>query len=99
MKLKIDWKKLGKQLWEAVKPVLLAAIGGGIVSVAAGCSALQTPQTKTQTSAIYALGLPAVVITHGASQAADYSGDDSNAATQVSEPETKTTALPINAAP
>ena len=61
MKLKIDWKKLGKQLWEAVKPVLLAAIGGGIVSVAA-----------------------------------DYSGDESNAATQVSEPETKTTALPIN---
>lgn len=88
MKLKIDWKELGKQLWAAVKPVLLAAIGGGIVSVASGCSALQTPQAKTQTSAIYALGLPAVVITHGASQAADYSGGDSNAATQVAEPKT-----------
>ena len=35
MKLKIDWKKLGQQLWAAVKPVLLAAIGGGIVSGAA----------------------------------------------------------------
>ena len=27
--MKINWKELGKQLWEAVKPVLLAAIGGG----------------------------------------------------------------------
>jgi len=32
MQLKINWKSLGKQLWEAVKPVLLAAIGGGLVS-------------------------------------------------------------------
>ena len=38
MKVKINWKELGKQLWAAVKPVLLAAIGGGIVSGAAGCS-------------------------------------------------------------
>ena len=36
MKLKVNWKELGKQLWAAVKPVLLAAIGGGIVSIAAG---------------------------------------------------------------
>ena len=35
MKLKVNWKELGKQLWAAVKPVLLAAIGGGIVTVAA----------------------------------------------------------------
>ena len=35
----INWKELGKQLWAAVKPVLLAAIGGGIVTVAAGCDA------------------------------------------------------------
>ena len=88
MKLKINWKELAKMLWVAVKPVLLAALGGGIVSVASGCSALQTPQAKTQTSAIYALGLPAVVITHGASQAADYSGDDSNVPVQASGPKT-----------
>ena len=88
MKLKVKWKALGKMIWEAVKPVLLAAIGGGVVSVASGCSALQTPQAKTQTSAIYALGLPAVVITHGASQAADYSGDDSNVPVQVARPKT-----------
>ena len=42
----INWKELGKQLWAAVKPVLLAAIGGGIVSVAAGCSSL-TPTSKS----------------------------------------------------
>ena len=34
MKLKINWKELGRQVWAAIKPVLLAAIGGGIVSVA-----------------------------------------------------------------
>ena len=28
----INWKELGKQLWAAVKPVLLAAIGGGTAS-------------------------------------------------------------------
>ena len=25
MKLKIDWKTLGRMIWDAVKPVLLAA--------------------------------------------------------------------------
>jgi hypothetical protein len=34
MKLKIDWKALGKALWNAVKPVLLGAIGvPGIVII------------------------------------------------------------------
>ena len=28
MKMKIDWKALGKALWNAVKPVLPGAIGG-----------------------------------------------------------------------
>ena len=88
MKLKVNWKTLCKRLWLAVKPVLLAAVGGGIVSFTSGCSALQTPQAKTQTSAIYALGLPAVVITHDASQTADYSGDDSNVPVQVAQPKT-----------
>ena len=31
MKVKVNWKALGKQLWAAVKPVLLAAIGGGMM--------------------------------------------------------------------
>ena len=33
MKLKIQWKELGKALWAAIKPVLLGAIGGGIVGI------------------------------------------------------------------
>jgi hypothetical protein len=38
MKLKVNWKEVMKQLWTAIKPVLLGAIGGGIVGVASGCS-------------------------------------------------------------
>ena len=30
MKVKVNWKELGKQLWAVVKPVLLAAVGGGL---------------------------------------------------------------------
>ena len=47
MKLKIDWKTLGRMIWDAVKPVLLAAIGGGVVSLTGGGSSLQ-PATKSQ---------------------------------------------------
>ena len=28
MKLKVNWKELMKQLWAAIRPVLLGAIGG-----------------------------------------------------------------------
>ena len=28
MKVKVDWKKLGKQLWEAVKPSCLPRLAG-----------------------------------------------------------------------
>ena len=63
MKVKVNWKELGKQLWAAVKPVLLAAIGGGIVSVAAGCSSL-VPTSKTQTLSVVGIGIPAIVITN-----------------------------------
>ena len=48
MKLKIQWKELGKALWAAIKPVLLGAIGGGIVGISTGCSSM-TPTNKTQT--------------------------------------------------
>ena len=40
MKLKVNWKELVRQLWAAIRPVLLGAIGGGIVSFASGCSSL-----------------------------------------------------------
>ena len=39
MKVKIHWKELARQLWNAVKPVLLGAVGGGLVAVTgSGCS-------------------------------------------------------------
>ena len=63
MKLKVNWKELGKLLWAAVKPVLLAAIGGGIVSVATGCSSM-TPTSKLQTLSVIGIGIPAIVITN-----------------------------------
>ena len=78
MKIKINWKELGKQLWDAVKPVLLGAIGGGLVAVTgSGCSSL-TPSAKTQTMSLYAIGIPGIaVVTHSA-QDADNTGDDDN---------------------
>ena len=36
MKLEINWKALGKAVWAAVKPILLAAIGGRVVTLAGG---------------------------------------------------------------
>ena len=58
MKIKINWKELGKQLWDAVKPVLLGAIGGGLVAVTgSGCSAL-TPSAKTRFARAEGVGLP-----------------------------------------
>ena len=59
MKLKIDWKKLGKALWAAVNPVILGAIGGGIIALTDGCSAL-TPSAKTQSMSLYAVGIPGI---------------------------------------
>ena len=77
MKLKINWKELGKQLWDAVKPVLLAAIGGGLVAVSSGCSAL-TPSAKTQTMSLYAIGIPGIAVVTQSTQNADNAGDDDN---------------------
>ena len=82
MKIKINWKELGKQLWDAVKPVLLGAIGGGLVAVTgSGCSAL-TPSAKTQTMSLYAIGIPGIAIVTQSTQDADNKGDDENKPTQ-----------------
>ena len=85
MKLKINWKKLGKALWAAVKPVLLGAlgaIGGGLVAVTgSGCSAL-TPSAKTQTMSLYAIGIPGIAVVTHSTQDADNKGDDENRPTQ-----------------
>ena len=77
MKLKVNWKKLGKQLWNAVKPVLLAAIGGGVVTLADGCSSL-TPSAKTQSMSLYAIGIPGIAVATQSEQTADNKGDDDN---------------------
>ena len=78
MKLKINWKKLGKALWAAVKPVLLGALGGGLVAVTgSGCSAL-TPSAKTQTMSLYAVGIPGIAVVTRSEQVADNKGDDEN---------------------
>ena len=75
MKLKIDWKALGKSLWNAVKPVLLGAIGGGVIALSDGCSSL-TPSSKTQSMGVYAIGVPGIAIITKSTQNEDESGDD-----------------------
>ena len=77
MKLKVNWKSLGKALWAAVKTVLLGAIGGGLVAVTDGCSAL-TPSVKSQSMSLYAVGIPGIAIVTKSEQLADNKGDDEN---------------------
>ena len=45
-----------------------------------GCREFQTPSSKTQSSSVYAFGLPAIVVTLANTQVADCSGDDRNTA-------------------
>ena len=73
MTLKVNWKAV----WEALKPVLLAAIGGGVVTLADGCSSL-TPSAKTQSMSLYAIGIPGIAIVTRSEQTADNTGDDDN---------------------
>ena len=87
MKLKINWKAL----WAAVKPVLLAAIGGGVVTLADGCSSL-TPSAKTQSMSLYAIGIPGIAVITQSEQTADNKGDDENKPAQ-SNPVTVDTRL------
>ena len=82
MKVKVNWKELALQLWKAAKPVLLGAIGGGIVTVASGCSSL-VPSDKTQTMGVYAFGIPGIAVISHTTQAADNTGEDTNVPVQV----------------
>ena len=81
MKLKVNWKELARQLWAAIRPVLLGAISGGIVGVASGCSSL-TPSDKTQTMGVYAFGIPGIAVITQSHQTADNAGSDTNTAAQ-----------------
>ena len=91
MKLKIQWKELGKALWAAIKPVLLGAIGGGIVGISTGCSSM-TPNNKTQTMGVYALGIPGIAVITQSHQAADATGEDVSATKQTNPVTTGLTA-------
>ena len=82
MKLKINWNALGKALWNAVKPVLLGAVGGGVIVLTDGCSSM-TPSSKTQSMGVYALGIPGIAIITKSTQNEDASGGDTNVPTQV----------------
>ena len=81
MNLDIDWAALMRQLWDAVKPVLLGAIGGGLVAVTGGCSDLR-PSAKTQTMGVYAFGIPGIAVITHSTQDADNHGNDENTPTQ-----------------
>jgi len=92
MKVKVNWKELARQLWEAVKPVLIGAVGGGLVAVTtSGCSSL-TPSNKQQSISVIGLGIPAVAIMTSTTQNADNSGGDQNAASQA---DPVTTVVPV----
>ena len=83
MKVKVKWKELVRQLWDAVKPVLIGAVGGGLVVLTgSGCSSL-TPSAKTQTMCVYAFGIPGIAVITQSAQNADNAGDDDNNQTQV----------------
>ena len=82
MKLKVNWQELGKALWYAIKPVILGAIGGGVIALTDGCSSMQ-PSDKTQTMGVYALGIPGIAIITHSNQTADNAGADENAPSQI----------------
>ena len=73
--MKINWKGLLKAVLKAALPFLF---GAGTAATLSGCGTMQTPSSKSQSSSVYAFGLPAVVITHDNKQVADNSGDDDN---------------------
>lgn len=73
----IDWKGLLKAVLKAALPFLF---GAGAAATLTGCGTMQTPSSKSQSSSVYAFGLPAVVITHDNKQVADNTGGDTNEA-------------------
>ena len=70
-----------KSAWQALLKAALTALLAtlGVASLG-GCREFQTPSSKTQSSSVYAFGLPAIVVTHDNTRVADCSGDDRNTA-------------------
>ena len=91
MKLKINWKKLGKALWKCkIENVKCKIVGAAMLhftfyilhfTFAAGCSAL-TPSAKSQSMSLYAVGIPGIAVVTHSTQDADNKGDDENRPTQ-----------------
>ena len=63
-----------------LKAILTTGLSIAGVASLGGCREFQTPSSKTQSSSVYAFGLPAIVVTHDNTQVADCSGDDRNSA-------------------
>ena len=81
MKIKINWKALIAQAWAALKPVIIGAVGGGVVSLSSGCSSL-TPTSKGQALTVMGIGIPAIAVMTSTKVDADNSGADANTPTQ-----------------
>jgi len=81
MKIKVNWKELGKQLWAAIRPILLGAVGGGLVAFNSGCST-QATTPRGQTTEIVAIGIPAVAWISHTTQDADHRAGDTNSVGQ-----------------
>lgn len=77
MNFNINWRGMLKAILKAALPFLF---GAGAAATLTGCGSMQTPNSKSQTSSIYAFGLPAVIITHDQKQVADNTGADENSA-------------------
>lgn len=86
--MKIDWKKLLSLVWKALKPTLLAALGGTVVATASGCCSGQSPTSKSQNQCTISVGFPAVVVYRSNNQVSDNSGDDKNNSMQENPVET-----------
>ena len=82
MTIKVNWKELGRQLWNAVKPVLLGLIGGGLVAVTSGCSSFD-PQDKSVVMRVVAVGVPGIAVITRSQQTVDNAGADVNSSAQM----------------
>ena len=87
MKIKINWKSLGKALWKCRIENVKCKIASAAMlhftfyilhfTFAAGCSAL-TPSAKAQYMSLYAVGIPGIAVVTRSEQTADNKGDDDN---------------------
>ena len=80
--LKKLWAAAGVKsaAWALLKAIVTAALTTVGVSTLSGCGTMQRPSSKSQTSTICALGVPAIIVSWGNEQFSDNTGDDKNGA-------------------